>query len=145
MASCESVGLWACGASAHPSCPYPRPYHSPCIAGLQRTEVMMRAPVVGGFSHRACAKFVSWERTRSRSWLLSATTTRVPTPSSAAIGQTACLRAPTVPRWYPQSLPPALQRGGLDDRALRPASPRRPHPGPKQSAQALLAEKSSCK
>lgn len=46
----------------------------------------MRAPVVGGFNHRARAKFISWERTHSRSSLLSATTTRIDHSSDSFVG-----------------------------------------------------------
>lgn len=55
----------------------------------------MRAPMVGGVSHRARAKFISWERAHSRSRLLNATTTRIPTPSSAALRQTASVSVPS--------------------------------------------------
>lgn len=86
-----------------PSLPAPtlHPYQASCRAELQRMEVIMRAPQVGGFSHRAIANFTSWERTHSRSWLLSATTTRSPTPSSAALGETTSFSVSSPYRGFP--------------------------------------------
>lgn len=112
--SCGSAGLQAPRAPPIASCSSPHPYHSASRAGLQRMEVMMRAPMLGGFSHRASANPFSWETTPSSCWLLTATTTRIPTPSSAVLGrQPQPQPLPPLLRPSPRSQPPTSQNKGL--------------------------------